>query len=260
MINGRQCTILKDDGCNTNIISTDFARRNKKYLNIIEHELEIEHSNENNTEKSPEIVVNATIQIGRHTYCSNWVISNCRYDVILGTPWHNDNNVVTNYEKQSITVNRRSIPVPKSLNSRPRVSSIGIKKFKSLIRKNAHKTDFQIFQIAQVNNSEIGRTSKAESLPAEIEKQKRDLAEKYAAVFRDDLPQGLPPERSVDHEINIVEGSKPPHRALFQLSPAELVATKNYVTEMLNKGKIRPSRSPFAAPLFLSNKKTVYVV
>lgn len=48
----------------------------------------------------------------------------------------------------------------------------------------------------------------------------------------------------------MVEDYKPPHRALFQLSPSELLATKNYVTDLLNKVKIRPSTSPYGAPHF----------
>ena len=68
---------------------------------------------------------------------------------------------------------------------------------------------------------------------AELEK----LLEKYSSVFREDLPSGLLPEREVDHAIETDDSVKPPHRPLYQLSPVELVAVKEYVMELLRKGK-----------------------
>lgn len=59
----------------------------------------------------------------------------------------------------------------------------------------------------------------------------------------------------MDHNIEIEEGTKPHHRLLFQLSPAELVACKEYVQDLLRKGKIRPSKSPFGAQLFFVKDK-----
>lgn len=81
------------------------------------------------------------------------------------------------------------------------------------------------------------------------------LEQEYASVFGNYLPNGLPPKRDVDHAIKIKEEARPPHRPKFQLSPAELIATKEYVTELLRKGKIRPSRSPYWAPLFFVEQK-----
>lgn len=74
-------------------------------------------------------------------------------------------------------------------------------------------------------------------------------------MFCDDLPSGLPPERDVDHQIDILPGIKTPRRPIFQLSPAELLATKEYVADLLSKGKLRPSKSPFGAPLFFVKLK-----
>lgn len=81
------------------------------------------------------------------------------------------------------------------------------------------------------------------------------LLKRYSHIFRDDLPSGLPPKRPVDHTIELTEANVTPNRPIFQLSPAELLATKEYVTDLINRGKIRPSRSPFGAPLFFVKQK-----
>lgn len=69
------------------------------------------------------------------------------------------------------------------------------------------------------------------------------------------MPEGLPPKRDVDHRIEVDPNSTPPRRGMFQLSPAELLATKEYIEDLLRKGKIRPSKSPYGAPLFFVKQK-----
>ncbi len=64
------------------------------------------------------------------------------------------------------------------------------------------------------------------------------------------MPAVFPPKEEIDHEITIEDGTRPPHRPLYQLSPAELKAAKEYIADLLKKGKIRPSKSPHEAPLF----------
>lgn len=77
----------------------------------------------------------------------------------------------------------------------------------------------------------------------------------FVDVFRDELHPGLPLEPTVDHVIKIDPNEKPPHRPIFQQSPAELLATKQYVIDLSRKGKIRPSRTPIGAPLVFVRQK-----
>ena len=69
------------------------------------------------------------------------------------------------------------------------------------------------------------------------------------------LPYGLPPKRNVDHAIEVENGTKPPYRPLLQLSSAELVATKEYIVDLISRRNIRRSKSPYGAPLFFVKQK-----
>ncbi len=113
-----------------------------------------------------------------------------------------------------------------------------------------------LFQVVQLNairsTTKVGTKEDLLSIPHP--KQNRILR-KYNNVFQEELPPGLPPKRSVDHEIEVDKDSKPPHRPLYQLSPAELEAAKIYVQDLLRKGKIRPNKSPYGASLFFFNEK-----
>ena len=129
------------------------------------------------------------------------------------------------------------------------MTNLSVKKFRRLLRTKSKSNDFQVFQAIQVNkiNGYDGKRNRNPKLDA--------LLQQYHAVFKSELPKGLPPERAVDHEIGIEDGAKLAHRPLFQISPAEMVACKEYILDLQKKGKIRPSRSPFGAPLFFVKNK-----
>lgn len=77
----------------------------------------------------------------------------------------------------------------------------------------------------------------------------------HEGIFRTSLPKGLPPEREVDHHIETIAGARPPFRRLYKLSPAELVAAKEYIEQNLKAGKIRPSKSPYSSLVFFAKEK-----
>jgi len=82
-----------------------------------------------------------------------------------------------------------------------------------------------------------------------------DLIREYSDVFPDELPDGLPPQRAMDFEINLVPGASPPAKAPYRLSHDELAELKKQLDELLAKGFIEPSVSPFGAPVLFVKKK-----
>ena len=59
---------------------------------------------------------------------------------------------------------------------------------------------------------------------------------------------------SQGHVIPLIPGSKPPSRGIYKMSPMEQDALKLWVTDMLKKGYIVPSVSPFGAPILFVEK------
>lgn len=85
--------------------------------------------------------------------------------------------------------------------------------------------------------------------------QVQELLSKYQDVFPDELPKELPPSRSVDHKIEIIPGSEPPSRPTYQLSLAEMDELRKQLDDLLQRGFIRPSKSPYGAPVLFVKKK-----
>ena len=81
------------------------------------------------------------------------------------------------------------------------------------------------------------------------------ILEEYGDVFPEKLPYGPPPKRMIDHEIEVVPGSEPPHKSPYRLSNAEMEELRNQVETLLEQGWIRPSSSPYGAPVIFVPKK-----
>jgi hypothetical protein len=81
------------------------------------------------------------------------------------------------------------------------------------------------------------------------------ILSKYADVFPDKLPPGVPPDRGIDHSIELVPGSVPPYKGMYRLSPKELAEVEQQSKELLDNGLIEPSRSPYGAPILFVQKK-----
>ena len=76
----------------------------------------------------------------------------------------------------------------------------------------------------------------------------------YVDVFLDELP-GLPPQRLVDFGIELRPSISPIYMTPQRMGPVELQELKVQLHELLDKGFIRPSTSPWGAPvLFAKNK------
>ncbi|GJX89345.1 putative reverse transcriptase domain-containing protein [Tanacetum coccineum] len=71
---------------------------------------------------------------------------------------------------------------------------------------------------------------------------------------KEDL-SGLPPTRQVEFQIDLVPGAAPVARAPYRLAPSEMKELFEQLKELSDKGFIRPSSSPWGAPVLLVKKK-----
>uniref|UniRef100_A0A0G4HFM0 Uncharacterized protein n=1 Tax=Chromera velia CCMP2878 TaxID=1169474 RepID=A0A0G4HFM0_9ALVE len=82
----------------------------------------------------------------------------------------------------------------------------------------------------------------------EVPPSVRPVLEKHFNRFPDELP-GLPPHRKIECEIKLETGHSPPARAPYRLSYGQLDELRRQLDSYLKKGHIRPSISPYAAPV-----------
>jgi hypothetical protein len=73
-------------------------------------------------------------------------------------------------------------------------------------------------------------------------------------VVLEDLP-GMPPDRDIEFSIELIPGTAPISKRPYRMDVKDLAELKKQIEELLSKGFIRPSSSPWGAPTLFVDKK-----
>jgi hypothetical protein len=76
----------------------------------------------------------------------------------------------------------------------------------------------------------------------------------FLDVFPEDLP-GMPRDRDIEFSIELIPGTTPISKRPFRMDVKDLGELKKQIEELLSKGFIRPSSSPWGAPTLFVDKK-----
>ncbi|KAL8148236.1 hypothetical protein AgCh_005552 [Apium graveolens] len=80
------------------------------------------------------------------------------------------------------------------------------------------------------------------------------IVREFPDIFPEELP-GFPPDREIEFSIDLIPGSKPVSKAPYRMAPMEMKELAKQLQELLDKGVIRPSVSPWGAPVLFMKKK-----
>lgn len=237
---------LVDSGASGNFVSLDFCRRHGIPIRTTRRRRTITLA-DNSKQTSRLLVEKAQLRLGSHEEEHPFTVMNLNmnFDVILGMPWLTRVNPQIDWATGSMTI--------RDTRSKPTIAQfIKHKELKRFIRK--HTVDVVlVLRTCVLNHDPL---EKEEGLPAEkSENERKRLLAEYPDCFPPDLPKQLPPDREVDHHIDLIPGSTPPSRPTFRMSPTELDELKKQIDDLLSKGLIRPSKSPYGAPVLLTRKK-----
>jgi hypothetical protein len=136
--------------------------------------------------------------------------------------------------------------------SRPLVSLVNAAAFALDLKKGATLFTISAQQFREISSMEDSTdlTEKASAALANIP----DEYKEFLDVFSETEANKLPDHRPYDHRIDIPDGSTPPFGPIYNLSPTELDALKEYLDKNLARGFIRHSQSPCAAPILFVKK------
>jgi hypothetical protein len=159
------------------------------------------------------------IQLGSHSIKTTLIVLGLEnVDIILGTNWMTRHQVVLNVAIRIVEINS---PICGS---------------------------FTLFLPSQDS------TQSCAFAMMELPLKKILVVCEYADVFPDELP-GMPPDRDIEFAIELQPGTTPISKRPYRMPPAELAELKKQLQELLDKGFIRPSTSPWRCPALFVNKK-----
>ncbi|KAG1085177.1 hypothetical protein G6F42_021497 [Rhizopus arrhizus] len=250
---------LIDNGASENYISGRIARLIEGRRSMI-HGREVETAGGNVSPINEKIVYDLNLQ--GHTSAMSAFVFDTKFDVILGRSWLKEHKPVADWFDDTWTLSccgsgktiispTSSSCVASALNQQPPelnylVSHLQAEK---ILKEEGTNACF-LYMIDQGEKDGFNTAITRENVV-----WTEQLMKDFPTVFQDKLP-GLPPNRqNFSHVINIPEGTKPINRPPFRMSPAELDELQRQLTELQSLGLIRPSSSPWGAPVLFVKKK-----
>nr|ABF95994.1 retrotransposon protein, putative, Ty3-gypsy subclass [Oryza sativa Japonica Group] len=88
----------------------------------------------------------------------------------------------------------------------------------------------------------------------QIELSEIPIVREFGDVFPEELP-GMPPKREIEFRIDLAPGTTPLYKRPYRMAANELAEVKKQLEELKEKGYIRPSTSPWGAPVIFVEKK-----
>ncbi|GJR85425.1 putative reverse transcriptase domain-containing protein [Tanacetum coccineum] len=239
LLNNRYATVLFDSGSDKSFVNTSFSHLIDINPVRLDTSYEVELA-DGRVASTNTILRGCTLNLLNHLFKIDLMpIELGTFDVVIGMDWLVDQDAVIVCGKKvvHIPVKNKTLVVEGD-RSTSRLKIISCIKASKYIERG-----HQLF-VAHVTEKEP-KEKRLEDVPVI-----RDFPE----VFPDDLP-GLPPPRQVEFKIELVPGAAPVARAPYRLAPSELKELADQLQELSEKGFIRPSSSPWGAPVLFVKKK-----
>ncbi|GBG75534.1 hypothetical protein CBR_g20164 [Chara braunii] len=172
------------------------------------------------------------------------------FGIILGMPWLASADHTVNFHHRTLTVRDvfgTEVPctIPLS-HSSIRCQVVTAKSFRATCAYE--RTD-------EIDLCFLRAAATTESSPTDLSSDPRvvRLLDEFTNIF--ESPTGVVPERPISHEIILEAGAVPPKGCIYRMSEEELEVLRAQLDDRLDKGWIRPSSSPYGAPVLFVRKK-----
>lgn len=255
-IAGKVCRFVIDSGCCTNAMSEEAAE--KLSLPIEPHPCPYRIAW---MDKGTDIQISKRVLVAfsigdiykDRTYCD--IIPMDVAHVILGRPWQYDRRTLHDgfANTYSFTFHGRKItllPSPDDTNivnkGKQTLTKPSLLLSKALFEEQIKETSIVFALVA---------ASQHQSVTTHVPPAFQLLLKEFADIFPEELPDGLPPLRDIQHQINLVPNATLPNRSHYRMSPLEHEELRRQVEDLLAKGYLRESLSPCAVPALLIPKK-----
>ncbi|GJT90120.1 putative reverse transcriptase domain-containing protein [Tanacetum coccineum] len=247
LLNNRYASILFDTGADRSFVSTAFSSRIVITPTALDHDYNVELADGRIVGLNT-IIRGCTLNLLNHPFNIDLMpVELGSFDVIIGMDWLAKYHAV-------IVCAEKIVRIPfgdeilivrgdgSSNKHGTRLNIISCTKAQEYLTKGCHVF---LANITATKDEDKSKEKRLEDVP---------VVQEFPEVFPEDLP-GIPPTRQVEFRIDLVPGATPVARAPYRLAPSEMKELAEQLQELTDKGFIRPSSSPWGAPVLFVKKK-----
>ncbi|GJS32822.1 putative reverse transcriptase domain-containing protein [Tanacetum coccineum] len=247
LLNNRYAYILFDTGADRSFVSTAFSSQIDITPSTLDHYYDVELADGRiiglNT-----ILKGCTLNFLNHQFNINLMpVELGSFDAIIGMDWLAKHQAVIACAEKIVRIpwKNKTLIIHGDGSTQGNVTRLNI--ISCTKTQKYMEKGFPIF-LAQVTTKETEDKSEKKRL------EDVPTVQDFPEVFPEDL-SGLPPTRQVEFQIDLVPGAAPIARAPYRLAPSEMKELSEQLKELSDKGFIRPSSSPWGAPVLFVKKK-----
>ncbi|GKA73869.1 putative reverse transcriptase domain-containing protein [Tanacetum coccineum] len=247
LLNDRYASILFDTGANRSFVSTTFSSLIDITPTTLDLYYDVELAN-GKIIRINTIIQGCTLNFLNHPFNINLTpVELGSFDVIIGMDWLSKYHTAIGCAEKIVRIpwgNETLIIRGDKSNqgNGTRLNIISYTKTQKYLLKGHH-----VF-LAHVTTKETKDKSGEKRL------EDVQIVRDFPEVFPEDLP-GLLPTRQVEFQIDLMPGVAPVARAPYRLAPFEMKELPEQLQELSEMGFIRPSSSPWGAPVLFVKKK-----
>ena len=237
-VNSVNAKVLIDSGATRSFISETFLGNLKCEVRTLETPLVVEIANQDkvNVDK---ICPGCKIEIEGCMFKVDLIpFKMGEFDVILGMDWLANCDATIECRKKQVRIRREGEKEIIFQGQKQSNKFLTVIQAKKLLRHGCEA------YLAQVVDTKKG-VLELENVP---------VVNEFPDVFPEELP-GLPPDREVEFKIDTIPGTEPISKAPYRMAPVEMKELATQLQDLLDKGIIRPSVSPWGAPVLFVKKK-----
>nr|GEZ44198.1 putative reverse transcriptase domain-containing protein [Tanacetum cinerariifolium] len=245
LLNNRCALILFDPGSDKSFVSTAFISLININPSTPDYSYDVELA-DGQIIRVNTVIRGCTLNFLNHPFNIDLMpVELGSFDVIIGMDWLKTYHAVIVCDEKIFRVpfgNETLIIRCNGSNNEARLNIISCTKTRKYLLKG-----YPVF-LANITTKTIKDKSEEERL------ENVPIVRDFSEVFPEDLP-GLPPTRQVEFQIDLIPGAAPVARAPYRLAPSEMKELSDQLQEFSKKGFIRPSSSPWGAPVLFVKKK-----
>ncbi|KAD5802711.1 hypothetical protein E3N88_14071 [Mikania micrantha] len=240
LINNLYASVLFDTGADKSFISPEFASLFALPAVELETPYIIELAN-GKLIKTNSVIQGCFLNLNDHLFNIDLLpIELGSFDVVVGMDWLSDNQaeVVCQNKVIRITLPNGNTLIVQGERAGRKLGIISCMRAQKFLRKGCYAF--------------LAHVTEHNSSPKQI--TDIPVVKDFPEVFPEDI-SGLPPVRQVEFRIDLIPGAAPVAKAPYRLAPSEMQELSGQLQELLDKCFIRPSFSPWGAPVLFVKKK-----